>query len=152
MISRLEGLTPRCSPVPTRFEAGTPNYVGAISLGAAIEFLNQWGIPELAARTEAILQTLRPVILAHGGKILGAPKEHAGVLSVTFPGVHPFDLASLLDQYGVAVRSGHHCASYALRQLGTEETLRISPAFYNSLQEIPTFERALEQSLRLLKS
>lgn len=151
MISRLEGLTPRYSPVPTRFEAGTPNYVGAISLGAAIEFLNQWGIPELAACTEATLQALRPVILAHGGNILGNPKEHAGVLSVTFPGVHPFDLASLLDQYGVAVRAGHHCASYALRQFGVAETLRISPAFYNELWEIDPFERAIDRALRLLK-
>lgn len=152
MISTLEGLHPNYAPLPYRFEAGTPNYMGAISLGAAIEFLNRFGIQTLATRTEAILNGLRSIVLDHGGSIVGNPQVRAGVLSVLFPGVHPYDLACSLDAFGVAVRAGHHCASYALAQLGISETLRISPAFYNEPEELPQFDQALEQSLRLLRS
>ena len=90
-------------------------------------------------------------MLAHGGSTVGNPQIRAGVLSVLFPGVHPYDLACALDQFGVAVRAGHHCASYALAQLDISETLRISPAFYNEPEELPQFDQALERSLRLLR-
>ena len=150
MISTLEGLHPSYAPLPYRFEAGTPNYVGAISLGAAIDFLNRFGIRTLAAQAETVLNGIQSIVLAHGGSIVGNPQVRAGVLSVLFPGVHPYDLACILDQFGVAVRAGHHCASYALAQLGISETLRISPAFYNEPEELPQFEEALERALHLL--
>lgn len=151
MISTLEGLHPNYAPLPYRFEPGTPNYVGAISLGAAIAFLNRFGIQALATRAETVLDGIRSIVLAHGGSIVGNPQVRAGVLSVLFPGVHPYDLACALDQFGVAVRAGHHCASYALAQLGISEALRISPAFYNEPDELAQFEKVLERSLRLLK-
>lgn len=150
MISTLEGLHPSYAPLPYRFEAGTPNYVGAISLGAAIDFLNRFSIRALAAQAETVLNGIQSIVLAHGGSIVGNPQVRAGVLSVLFPGVHPYDLACALDQFGVAVRAGHHCASYALAQLGITETLRISPAFYNEPEELPQFEEALERALHLL--
>lgn len=151
MVDFVRDLCPSYAPVPHRFEAGTPNYVGAISLGAAVDFLQRFGISRLSAHTQQVLEGIREIVSAQGGRILGSPKRHTGVLSVTFPGVHPYDLASVLDQYGVAVRAGQHCASYALAQLGVEQTLRISPAFYNSLEELAPFERALEAALKLLK-
>ena len=151
MVDSVQDLCPSYAPVPHRFEAGTPNYVGAISLGAAVDFLQRFGIPRLSAHTQQVIEGVREIVSAHEGQILGCPKQHTGVLSVTFPGVHSYDLASVLDQYGVAVRAGQHCASYALAQLGVEQTLRISPAFYNSLEELEPFERALEASLRLLR-
>lgn len=151
MIAALKDLHPEYAPLPYRFEAGTPNYVGAISLGAAIRFLNRFGIQSLADRAESVLNQIRSILLDHGGRIVGHPQVQAGVLSVLFSGVHAYDLACTLDQFGVAVRAGHHCASYGLSQLGVSETLRISPAFYNEPDELAQFEEALERSLYLLR-
>lgn len=151
MISSMEGLHPKYAPLPYRFEAGTPNYIGAISLGAAIKFLRGFGIPALETHTEVVMGGIYNILRNHGGEVVGQPHIRAGVLSVLFPGVHPYDLACALDQFGVAVRAGQHCAGYALDQLGISETLRISPAFYNELDELAQFEEALDRSLRLLR-
>lgn len=165
---RLEGFTPVClgggmvrsvrgvqaeySSLPHRFEAGTPNYAGAISLGAALTWLEEHGRGPLALRAQELLQETERLLTRSGVRILGTPQERAGVISFAAAGVHPYDLAQLLDQQGIAVRSGHHCAQNAVSHFGVEHSVRISPAFYNTREELARLEEALSRSLNLLRS
>lgn len=134
---------------PQCWEAGTPNVSGAVGLARALQFRRD--LPEgwqaweykLLARLEQGLSTLDQV------RVLGHPRRRSGCLSFTVAGASPFDLAVLLDQLGIAVRSGHHCAHPLLRWLGVEYTLRVSPACYNTLEEIDAFLSGLERVIPL---
>ena len=137
------------APAPLCWEAGTPNVSGAVGLARALEFRQQ--LPEgwqawedkLLAQLEQGLSALDRV------QVLGHPRRRSGCLSFTVEGASPFDLAVLLDQLGIAVRSGHHCAQPLLRWLGVEYTLRVSPACYNTPEEIDTFLSGLKQVISL---
>lgn len=134
---------------PQCWEAGTPNVSGAVGLARALQFRRD--LPEgwqawedkLLSRLEQGLSTLDQV------RVLGHPRRRSGCLSFTVAGASPFDLAVLLDQLGIAVRSGHHCAQPLLRWLGVEYTLRVSPACYNTLEEIDAFLSGLERVIPL---
>lgn len=166
-LERLERMTPVCfgggmvhavhgtqmefSSLPHRFEAGTPNYAGAISLGAALTWLEEHDRKALAAQAAQRLEEAQQVLTQCGARILGDPVHRAGVVSFTVDGVHPYDLAQLLDQQGIAVRSGHHCAQNAVEHFGVESCVRVSPAFYNTAGEIVRFGEALARSIRMLR-
>lgn len=134
---------------PLCWEAGTPNVSGAVGLARALEFRQQ--LPEgwqawedkLLARLEQGLSDLDRV------QVLGHPRRRSGCLSFTVEGASPFDLAVLLDQLGIAVRSGHHCAQPLLHWLGVEYALRVSPACYNTLEEIDAFLSGLRRVIPL---
>ncbi len=151
MVRAVRGLQAEYGSLPHRFEAGTPNYAGAISLGAALTWLEEKGRGKLAADTRALLRMAEAILSQAGVRILGRPERRAGVVSFTAEGVHPYDLAQVLDQMGVAVRSGHHCAQNAVSHFGAEHSVRISPAFYNTEDELIRFGEALERSLRMLR-
>ncbi len=138
--------------VPQRFEAGTPNYVGAISLGCAMEYLQSVGRIELAQQ-EQILTVLLQKELATIPEVtvIGTPNRRCGVVSFVVPGIHPFDLGAMLDSQGIAVRTGHLCAQPLVNQLGYDSVIRVSPAFYNTEQEILGFISALKRTIPLLK-
>lgn len=137
------------APAPLCWEAGTPNVSGAVGLARALEFRRE--LPEgwqawedgLLERLEQGLSSLNRV------RVLGHPRRRCGCLSFTVEGASPFDLAVLLDQLGIAVRSGHHCAQPLLRWLGVEYTLRVSPACYNTPEEIDAFLSGLERVIPL---
>ena len=151
MVRAVRGLQAEYGSLPHRFEAGTPNYAGAVSLGAALAWLEEKGRERLAADTQALLRTAETVLSQAGVRILGRPGRRAGVVSFTAEGVHPYDLAQVLDQMGVAVRSGHHCAQNAVSHFGVEHSVRVSPAFYNTEDELIRFGEALDRSLRMLR-
>lgn len=137
--------------LPRRLEAGTPNYPGAIGLAAALEYLCALGLDEIAQREDRLLGEYETMLRQFPCvRILGEPARRVGAVSFTVDGVSPYDMAKLLDQLGVAVRSGHHCAQPLLRRMGVEYALRISPAFYNLPGEIPTVGAALERTLSVL--
>lgn len=151
MVTAVHGTAAEWSPLPHRFEPGTPNYAGIISLGAALAYLESRGRERLAALAAARLSETLAVLDDAGMHILGAPAHRAGAVSFTAEGVHPYDLAQLLDRQGVAVRSGHHCAQNALAHFGVESAVRVSPAFYNTAEDIGRFADALTRSLKLLR-
>ncbi len=138
--------------LPLRHEAGTPNYVGAISLDAALGYLTSLGLSDIAAREDALTALCRAQLSEIPGvQLVGAPAQCAGAVSFTVPGIHPFDLGALLDAQGVAVRTGHLCAMPLLARFGLESVVRVSPAFYNTREEILTLRAALEKALAMLR-
>ena len=134
--------------VPYRFEAGTPNITGIIGLDAAVSYLENTGIENIS-ETEKELLSLTEEILAASDRvnILGKPKERAGAISFTVDGLGSFDVAKLLDTQGIAVRSGHHCAMPLHQAYGIDGSVRISPAFYNTPEEIGQFETTMKRIL-----
>ena len=138
--------------VPQRFEAGTPNFVGAISLGCAMEYLQSVGRIELAQQEQILTDLLRRELAAIPEvTVIGTPNRPCGVMSFVVPGIHPFDLGAMLDSQGIAVRTGHLCAQPLVNQLGYDSVIRVSPAFYNTEQECLELISALKRTSPLLK-
>ncbi|HXQ94335.1 MAG TPA: SufS family cysteine desulfurase [Thermoplasmata archaeon] len=137
---------------PARFEAGTPNVAGAVALGAALDYLEGVGWENLAAHEQAL--ATRAVRAAHdrfGSQVrfYGPPlgRDREAVLSFSLQGVHPHDVASILDAEGVAIRSGHHCAQPLMERLGVPALSRASPYLYNTPEEMDVFVGALGKVL-----
>jgi cysteine desulfurase/selenocysteine lyase len=129
---------------PERFEAGTPNISGAIGLAAAIEFLDSLGWDRLHAREQKLLGYATEVLGGIPGlRIVGSPERRVALLSFLLDGVHPHDIATILDARGIAVRAGHHCAQPLMKRLGVNGTTRASFAFYNTCEEIDRLADAL---------
>jgi cysteine desulfurase/selenocysteine lyase len=123
--------------VPHKFEAGTPNIAGAIGLGATVDYLRSIDLAAAWAHEDSLLdyatERLREV---PGTRIIGTAREKAGVLSFTLEGVHPHDVGTVLDQDGIAVRTGHHCAQPVMQHFGIAATTRASFAMYNTREEV----------------
>nr|BAL52935.1 cysteine desulfurase / selenocysteine lyase [uncultured beta proteobacterium] len=139
------------APPPQRFEAGTPNIAGAIGLKAAIEYLE--GLDRLAAlryEAELLAYATERLQTVPGLKIVGSAPEKAAVVSFTIDGVHPHDLGTIVDRYGVAIRVGHHCAMPVMTFFGVPATARASFAFYNTFAEIDQLIDALQRARDLL--
>ena len=138
--------------VPQRFEAGTPNFVGAISLGCAMEYLQSVGRIELAQQEQILTDLLRKELAAIPEvTVIGTPNRPCGVVSFVVPGIHPFDLGAMLDSQGIAVRTGHMCAQPLVNRLGYDSVIRVSPAFYNTERECLELISALKRTISLLK-
>ena len=136
---------------PARFEAGTPDIVGAIALGAAIDYLDSLGLSaieryesDLLAYAEESLQR------APGVRIIGRPRQRAAALSFLLDDIHPHDLGTVLDRCGIAIRAGHHCAQPTMRHFGVPGTARISLAFYNKREEIDLLVSRLAEARKML--
>ena len=152
MIRALESSRMVFEDAPLRFEAGTPNLVGAVGFKAALDYLSAHDPAALRAREQALTARLEQrLTTVEGVSLLGSPAARFGTVSFICDGAAPYDLAILLDKLGVAVRSGHHCAIAQMEQLGVESALRASPAFYNTEDEIDRFIYCLEQVLRVLR-
>ena len=135
---------------PARFEAGTPNVGGAVALHAALDYLEGVGWEELAAHEREIHRYAVAQFESHfdgGVRIFGPPPgpDREGILSFSMRGVHPHDIASLVDAEGIAVRSGHHCAQPLMERLGVPALTRASPYLYNDRSDIDRLVRALEK-------
>ena len=136
---------------PYKFEAGTPNIAGFVGLGAAASYLSALGMANIAQREGQLLaHAAEEMGKVDGLRILGTAPEKAAVISFVVEGTHAHDLATLLDLEGVAIRSGQHCAHPLLQFYGVAATCRVSPAFYNTFDEIDAFVAALRKVRRLL--
>ena len=123
--------------LPFKFEAGTPDVSGAIGMGAAIEYINQIGIDNIAAYEHELLDyATHRISSIPGVRLIGTAKERAGVVSFVLEGVHPHDIGTILDQEGIAVRTGHHCAQPIMKRFGIPATARASFALYNTKEEV----------------
>ena len=137
--------------LPYKFEAGTPSVGDVIGLGRAIEFMQQVGIGAIAAHEEDLLRYATERILALPGiRLFGTAPGKAAVLSFLVGEVHPYDVGTLIDQLGIAVRTGHHCTQPVMDRYGIPGTVRASFAVYNTRDEVDTFIAALERVLPML--
>ena len=132
--------------LPFKFEAGTPDFVGTTGLAAALHYVEQIGIDEIAAYetslTDYALQQLRTI---PDMRIIGEAPERGAVISFLVGDIHPFDMGTLLDRLGIAVRTGHHCAQPLMQRLGIEGTLRASFSFYNTMEEVDALVAAVRR-------
>ena len=132
--------------IPYKFEAGTPNIANVYGLGAALEYVEQIGLANIASYEHALLSyATEAVSQVPGVKILGTAREKAGVISFVLDGVHAHDVGTILDREGVAVRTGHHCAQPVMDRFGVPATVRASLAFYNTKQEINVLAAGLQR-------
>lgn len=138
--------------LPYKFEAGTPHIEGIIGFGAALKYINEIGIEAIATHEKELLEyaTLKCSKI-EGFKVIGDSKNKASVLSFIVDGAHPYDMGVLLDQQGVAVRTGQHCTQPIMDAFCIEGTVRASFAMYNTKEEIDLFKAALEKSVTMLR-
>jgi cysteine desulfurase/selenocysteine lyase len=150
MISEVKFSGTTYNELPYKFEAGTPNISGVIAFGAAIDYIQNIGLKNLAAWEHELLKYATAQLLAIPGlQIYGTQSEKSGVISFNVEGVHFFDLGTMLDKFGIAVRTGHHCADPLMDHFGIQGTVRTSFAFYNTKEEIDVFVEALKKVIAM---
>jgi cysteine desulfurase/selenocysteine lyase len=134
---------------PARFEAGTPHIVGAVGLHAAVNWVQKLSLEAIHAHECALVAESREALRSIPGVTLYGPEDSAGIVSFNVDGVHPHDTATILDDAGVAVRAGHHCAQPLMRWLGVEATARASFAAHSDSSDIAALVRGIEQVKRV---
>ncbi|MDR1415330.1 MAG: SufS family cysteine desulfurase [Odoribacteraceae bacterium] len=138
--------------LPFKFEAGTPDFIGIIGVGEAIDFIDSVGMEEITARERSLTLLARDRLSTVPGlRFHGEAPESSSVISFTVEGAHPFDIGTLLDRQGIAVRTGHMCAAPLTRRFGVESMVRVSLAMYNTEEEIDLLLRALLRALLMLR-
>jgi cysteine desulfurase/selenocysteine lyase len=146
MISSVTFAKTTYNKVPHKFEAGTPDIAGAIGLKTALEYLDGLGMDNIAAHEQELLAYATDAVSTIPGlRVIGTAKEKTGVLSFVMDGVHPHDIGTILDQEGIAIRTGHHCAQPVMERFGVEATARASFGLYNTKQEIDSLVRSIEK-------
>ncbi|KYD23015.1 cysteine desulfurase [Geobacillus stearothermophilus] len=146
MIDFVELYDSTWKELPWKFEGGTPIIAGAIGLGAAIDFLEQVGLDAIAAHEHELAQYALERLAGIDGVTVYGPKERAGLVTFNIDGVHPHDVATVLDAEGIAIRAGHHCAQPLMKWLGVTATARASFYLYNTKEEIDRFIAALQKA------
>lgn len=137
--------------LPHKFEAGTPNISGGIALGAAIDYMNAIGFDKIAAYEQELLEYATQQLLEiEGLKIYGVSREKTAVISFNINDIHPYDIGTIVDKLGIAVRTGHHCAQPVMDYFKISGTVRASFAFYNTKEEIDLFIEAVKRAKNML--
>ena len=137
--------------LPHKFEAGTPNICGGIAFGAALDYLNALGMDRIAAYENQLLAYATEKLLAIPGlRIYGQSAHKTSVISFNLEGAHPYDVGSILDKLGIAVRTGHHCAQPIMDFYRIPGTVRASFSFYNTREEVDRLVAGLEKARQML--
>lgn len=137
--------------LPHKFEAGTPNICGGIAFGAALDYMNGLGFDNIAAYEHELLEYATEKLLEiEGLKIYGLSEEKTAVISFNIGELHPYDIGTIIDKLGIAVRTGHHCAQPVMDFFGIPGTVRASFAFYNTKEEIDSFISAVKRAKNML--
>jgi len=138
--------------LPAKFEAGTPDISGAIGLGAAIDYVQSLGMASIERyETELIQYTEASLAKLPGVRLIGRPKHRAAAVSFMLDDIHPHDVGTVLDRFGIAIRAGHHCAQPAMKRMGVPGTARVSLAFYNKSDEIDYLVSCLEETQKMFR-
>lgn len=139
------------SDLPHKFEAGTPNIAGGIVLGTAVDYMNSIGFENIQEQEKELLAYGTKKLLAiEGLKIFGTSKEKTSVISFNIDGIHPYDIGTIIDKLGIAVRTGHHCAQPIMNYFNIPGTIRASFSFYNTKEEIDIFVEAVRKAKTML--
>ena len=151
MITRVSFDQTTYNELPHKFEAGTPNIAGSIGMGAAFDFLNETGIEAIALHEQQLLDYATERMQAIDGlTIIGTASGKGPVIAFTLEGAHPNDIGTIVDQFGVAIRTGHHCAMPVMQFFNVPATARVSFAAYNTFEEIDVFLQALKTAREML--
>jgi len=152
MISSVTFEKTSYNDLPFKFEAGTPDYAGSTALGEAVRYIEKTGLENIRLHEENLLKYATEQLLQIKGlRIFGNAKHKSPVISFLVQGIHPYDMGMLLDQLGIAVRTGHHCAQPLNDFYGIDSTLRASFAFYNTEAEIDTLIAGIERVVKMLE-
>ena len=149
MIDRVTFDATTYAPAPGRFEAGTPHIVGALGLHAAIDWVQGVGVANIHAHESALTRTAREALRSINSVRLFGPDDSAGIVSFAYQGVHPHDVATILDDAGVAIRAGHHCAQPLMDVLGVPATARASFAAYSDADDVAALIDGLQRVKRI---
>jgi len=136
---------------PFKYEAGTPNIEGAIALAAAIDYIDALGLDAIHVHEDKLIRTAADVLSGIEGLRLYGPDDRIGALSFNIEGIHHYDLGTLIDQMGVAVRTGHHCCQPLMARFGVTGTVRASVAAYNTREEIAALAEAVDRAIGMLR-
>lgn len=140
-----------CADLPFKFEAGTPNIAGGVGFEAAIDFIEKTGLENIAAHEHHLMQlAVAGMSDIPGMRFIGEAKNRAGVISFLLGDIHPYDLGVILDQLGIAVRTGHHCTDPLMQRFGLPGTARASFAVYNTEEEVAVFIAGLKRAQKIL--
>ena len=146
MISSVSFEKTTFNVLPFKFEAGTPDFVGTAALASALRYITSIGLEDIDNYEHELLRYATGKLLDIPGlRILGNASDKSSVISFLVEGIHPYDMGTLLDKMGIAVRTGHHCAEPLMRELGVESTVRASFAFYNTEEEIDILEKGIRR-------
>ena len=138
--------------MPYKFEAGTPNVGAALGLETAIQFMQNFDRKEVEQHETQLLQTAIEQLSEIGGiRFIGEAEHRSGLVSFVIDGIHPYDIGTLIDKMGVAVRTGHHCAEPVMTRFGIPGTVRASFALYNTLEEVDIFVNAVKKAAMMLR-
>ena len=152
MIRRVTFEETTFNEIPFKFEAGTPDFIGSVGLAKAIDYISAIGFEKIMRYEEELLTYATEQLLTlEGIKIHGTSKTKEAVISFTFEGLHPYDVGTLIDRMGIAVRTGHHCAQPLMQELGIDGTIRASFAFYNTKEDIDALILGLKKILPMLR-
>ena len=152
MIDRVSFEKTTFNELPYKYEAGTPNVAGALGLEAALRYMQKTGMDDIFQHEERLLKYATEKLQEIDGmRIIGQAGHKAAVISFLINGVHPYDLGMLLDQMGIAIRTGHHCAEPLMDFYGIPGTARASFAMYNTLEEVDVFIDAVKKAVSMLR-
>ena len=150
MISSVSFEKTTFNKLPFKFEAGTPDFVGTAALATALNYVNSIGLDNIAHHEDELLKyATNQMLQIPGMRIIGTAKEKCSVISFLVDDIHPYDIGTLLDKMGIAVRTGHHCAEPLMHVMGVEGTIRASFAFYNTKEEIDILIKGLERIIKM---
>ncbi len=152
MIDRVTFEKTTYNKLPYKFEAGTPDYIGSLALAEAFDYIERIGFDDIIEYEHRLLDyAISQISTVEGVRQIGTAAHRSGVLSFVVDGVHPYDIGTMLDKLGIAVRTGHHCAEPLIDRFSVPGTVRASFAMYNTLTEIDTFIEGLKKVLTILR-
>lgn len=151
MIKEVSFTQTTYNELPFKYEAGTPNIEGAIALAAALDYINEIGLDEINEHEVNLVNAATEALEKIPGIHLYGPADRAGAISFNFDGIHHYDLGTLMDQMGVAVRTGHHCCQPLMARFGITGTVRASFALYNSEADVAALSTAVEKAVSMLR-
>lgn len=152
MISSVSFQKTTFNSLPFKFEAGTPDFIGTAALASALQYVSSIGLENIDLYEHELLRYATEKLLTIPGlRILGNAADKSSVISFLVDGIHPYDMGTLLDKMGIAVRTGHHCAEPLMRELGVEGTVRASFAFYNTKEEIDLLISGIQRIVEMFR-
>ena len=152
MVDKVTFAKTTYAPLPLKYEAGTSNFIGAVALAEAIDYVEAVGMPNIEAHEHEILRAMTERLGAIDGlRIYGQAEKKCPIVSFTVEGTHPYDVGMILDKLGVAIRTGHHCAEPVMTHFGVPGMCRASIGMYNTLDEVEVLAKGVERAVRMLR-
>ena len=152
MVDKVTFAKTTYAPLPLKYEAGTSNFIGAVALAEAIDYVEAVGMANIEAHEREILRAMTQRLGAiEGLRIYGEAEKKCPIVSFTIEGTHPYDVGMILDKLGVAIRTGHHCAEPVMTHFGVPGMCRASIGMYNTLDEVEVLAQGVERAVRMLR-